>query len=102
MIVNIRARFSKGMLQPLEPLDLEEGKEVLVSIEDLPAPAGGLTSILEMFERMHDASPSETWANLPAGGAKYVDHYLYGWPKLTGDAKGFCRHRLLDSDVQPQ
>ena len=84
MIANIRARFSHGILQPLEPLDLEEGKEVLLSIEDLPRPAAGLTSILEMFEGMHDTSPSETWANLPADGAKNVDHYLYGWPKVDG------------------
>ena len=38
MITNIRARFSEGMLRPLEPLDLEEGAEVTVSIEDAPAP----------------------------------------------------------------
>ena len=34
MIANVKARYSDGVLTPLEPLDLEEGKEVLVSIED--------------------------------------------------------------------
>ncbi len=36
MIANVKARFSNGALVPLEPLDLEEGKEVMVSIEDAP------------------------------------------------------------------
>ena len=35
MIANVRARFSNGALVPLEPLDLEEGDEVTVSIEPL-------------------------------------------------------------------
>ena len=38
MIANVRARFSQGVLRPLEPLDLEEGVEVTVSIEDGPSP----------------------------------------------------------------
>ncbi len=38
MIVNVRARFSDGVLTPMEPLDLAEGEEVTVSIEDAPPP----------------------------------------------------------------
>ena len=38
IITNVRARFSEGVLRPLEPLDLEEGVEVTVSIEDAPSP----------------------------------------------------------------
>lgn len=34
MIANVKARFSNGVLTPLEALDLEEGEEVVVSIED--------------------------------------------------------------------
>ncbi len=36
MIANARARFSGGVLHPLEPLDLAEGEEVLVSIQAIP------------------------------------------------------------------
>ena len=36
MIANARARFSGGVLHPLEPLDLVEGEEVLVSIQAIP------------------------------------------------------------------
>ena len=38
MITNVRARFSEGVLKPLEPLDLREGAEVTVSIENAPSP----------------------------------------------------------------
>ena len=37
MIANVKVRFSNGVLTPMEPLDLEEGQEVMVSIEDLPS-----------------------------------------------------------------
>ena len=45
MIANVKARYSDGVLTPLEPLDLEEGKEVLVSIEGVSQepPGKGLT-----------------------------------------------------------
>ena len=32
----IKARFKKGMIEPLEKLDLEEGEELLVTIKGLP------------------------------------------------------------------
>ena len=39
-MATIRARYEKGVLTPLEPLDLEEGKEVVVSVQDAPTPDG--------------------------------------------------------------
>ena len=36
MFANARARFSGGVLHPLEPLDLTEGEEVLLSIQSVP------------------------------------------------------------------
>ena len=38
VLKHFRARFSKGVLEPLEELDLEEGAEVSVSIEETPSP----------------------------------------------------------------
>ncbi len=35
---SIRDRYSKGVLEPLEELDLEEGAEVSVSIKEAPSP----------------------------------------------------------------
>ena len=36
MIANVRATYSKGVLTPLEPLNLEEGKEVTLAIDSAP------------------------------------------------------------------
>ncbi len=80
MIANVKARYSKGVLTPLEPLDLEEGKEVVVSIEDLP-PARGLTAIVERVKDLQKDIPSEAWDDLPTDLAKNKRHYLYGHPK---------------------
>ncbi len=82
MIANIKARYENGVLTPLEPLDLEEGKEVVLSIEDAAPQANGKESILEMFERLRNSVPSDTWDNMPADGAKNYKHYLYGHPKV--------------------
>lgn len=34
MIMNVKVRFTNGALVPLEPLDLEEGREVTVSMDE--------------------------------------------------------------------
>ena len=51
MIANVKARFSNGVLTPLEPLDLEEGKEVVVSIEDAPSTDAEGPSLLDILRR---------------------------------------------------
>ena len=33
-MIKIKARYSNGVLTPLEPIDLKEGEEVTVSIDD--------------------------------------------------------------------
>ena len=81
MITNVKARYAKGVLTLLEPLHLEEGKEVVVSIEDGTPQAQGRESILEMFERLRESVPSDTWDNLPTDLVKNKKHYLYGHPK---------------------
>ena len=81
MIANVKARYSKGVLTPLEPLDLEEGKEVVVSIEKPNPQAKGGETILEMFERLRNSVPPDTWDDLPTDLAKNKKHYLYGHPK---------------------
>ena len=47
MIANVKARYSNGALVPLVPLDLEEGEEVMVSIEDAPLPSDSAGASLE-------------------------------------------------------
>ena len=37
VLKHFRARYSRGVLEPLEAIDLEEGAEVSVSIEETPS-----------------------------------------------------------------
>ncbi len=90
-MATVRVRYERGVLTPLEPLDLEEGKEIVVSLEDVTEPpvekqdegpdAAG-ESILEMFERLRKSIPLEARDGLPTDGAKNYKHYLYGHPKV--------------------
>lgn len=89
MITNVKARFTNGALVPLEPLDLEEGREVTVSVEDPPAgmseetlmPKRGLAGIVERVLEMQKEIPPDAWDDLPTDLAKNKKHYLYGHPK---------------------
>ena len=84
MTITVRAKFVNGQLTPLEPLELEEGREVVIRIEDGPGVNSAAGSVLDIFGRMHQSAPPGTWDDLPGDGSKNVDHYLYGWPKAEG------------------
>ena len=80
----VRAKYENGVLTPLEPLDLEEGAEVMVSVETPTPPATGTEggeSILEMFQRLRESVPPDAWDNMPTDFSKNKKHYLYGHPK---------------------
>ncbi len=47
VLKHFRARYSKGVLEPLEAIDLEEGAEVLLTIRRVPSPKRDL----EAFRR---------------------------------------------------
>ena len=79
MTTNVRARFSEGVLTPLEPLDLEEGVEVTVSIGD-PSPKG-LAAIVERVTELQNNMPPDAWDGLPTDLAKNKNHYLNGYLK---------------------
>ena len=79
MIANFKARYENGVLAPLEPLDLEEGKEVVVSIRD--APSRGLAAIVAKVKELQNDIPPEAWDDLPTDLARNKKHYLYGHPK---------------------
>ena len=80
MIAHVKARYANGVLTPLEPLDLAEGAEVTLSIDG--ATAGEQhESLLEMFDRLRDSVPPDTWDNVPTDLARNKNHYRYGHPK---------------------
>ena len=86
MILNVRARFSNGALIPVEPIDLEEGAEVVVSIEEAQAEItegreGPLLRLLRKTRERQAKLPPDTWDSLPTDLAKNKKHYLYGHPK---------------------
>ena len=81
MIANVKARYSNGVLTPLEPLELEDGKEVMVSIEDDPQVTGGLASVVARVKELQKDIPPDAWDDLPTDLAKNKKHYLYGHPK---------------------
>ncbi|GBF09937.1 hypothetical protein apy_16620 [Aeropyrum pernix] len=51
----VRARYEKGVLRPLEPLELSEGEEVLVRIERLKEKE----KIVEEFYGKRGPAPKE-------------------------------------------
>ena len=87
MTTTVRATYANGVLTPHEPLDLEEGQQVTISIEDVPVSVGAPLgeahgeSLLEMFERLRKSVPPDAWDDMSDDGAKNYKHYLYGHPK---------------------
>ena len=95
MISTVKANYSNGVLTPLEPLDLQEGSEVTLHIENAPSPEQTpypskdvvptaeprQESVMEMFARIRESVPESAWSDLPTDGAMNVRHYLYGRPK---------------------
>ena len=89
MTITIKARYANGQLTPLEPLDLEEGAEVMVmvSVEEGAAFAPGrakegpLLRVLRKAQERQAELPPETWDSIPADLAGNKNHYLYGHPK---------------------
>ena len=78
----VKARYTNGALVPLEPLDLEEGQEVMVSVEERPKEIEGpLLRILRKVRKRQSELPPDTWDGLPTDLAKNKKHYLYGHPK---------------------
>ena len=97
-MTTIRAKYRNGVLTPLEPLEIEEGAEVIVSLENAApeapedagteetaaAPANGAhagQSILQMFRELRESVPPDAWDNIPTDFVKNKKHYLYGHPK---------------------
>ena len=88
----VRARYGNGVLTPLEPLDLEEGAEVVVSVEGpgveaqgkTPSPGRGLLAIVERVKELEKDIPPGEWADVPSDLAMNHKHYLYGHPQEEG------------------
>ena len=81
MTTTVKATYANGVLTPSEPLDLEEGEQVTVSIEEVPAAGGGLAAIAKRVKKLHKSMPPDPGDSLPTDLARNKKHYLYGHPK---------------------
>lgn len=79
--MDVRARYTDGVFTPLEPVDLDEGAEVMVSITPAPADAGGGAAVLQIIEELNTEHPPTELSPLPVDLAENAKHYLYGRPK---------------------
>lgn len=80
MTTTVKATYANGVFTPLEPVDLDEGAEVTVSV-DGAASRRGLAGIADRVKALHASMPPIAEDNLPADMAKNKKHYLYGHSK---------------------
>ena len=86
MTTTVKATYANGVFTPQEPVDLEEGAQVMVSLDGLPpdpaetAEEGG-ASLLSLIEELHASALVGKPDDRPADLAEHYKHYLYGHPK---------------------
>ena len=84
MTLRLKAEYINGTLKPLEPLNLEEGTVVILSIEEHDEAIDTkeeADSLLAMMEEIWKSLPEEALENLPTDGSINYKRYLYGNPK---------------------
>ena len=106
MPAKIRAKYQNGVLTPLDPLDLEDGAEVSITVEERAKPKakksddasasvsegvnnvarevddeGPFARMLRRIDEYEKEIPPEEWDALPRDLATNKKHYLYGHPK---------------------
>ena len=114
-MATIRARYEKGVLTPLEPLDLEEGREVDVYIPadderresatnggapqddgdtppmqfidpfDTEEPPPGMNPTIWRIANLHKKFPPGSFDHIPSDLSVNYKHYLYGHPEVPED-----------------
>ena len=83
MMARVKAKFTNGYIVPLEHLDIEEGAEVVVVIENISRASGGLASMVAKVKELQQEISPDAWDDLPTDLAKNKKHYLYGHSKET-------------------
>lgn len=73
----LKATYVNGVFMPSDPVDLEEGTEVMLSMGNVSPPVG-LSAILEAVKELQETVPPDSWDVLPTDLAKNKKHYLYG------------------------
>ena len=86
MRASVKARYANGVFTPLEPVDLDEGTEVLVSVGDTAAELtsaeeGHGDSLAHLIEELHSSALVREPGARPVDLAEHYKHYLHGHPK---------------------
>ena len=81
MIASVKARYENGVLTPLEPLDLEDGRRSRCQSRRSTPPVQGAAAVLQLIDRLQAAVPDRDLTDLPTDMAEHYKHYLYGHPK---------------------
>ena len=92
MITKIKARFSDGVLTPLDPVELRDGEVVTLHIENGSSRSvtrrdeensrveSDASPFVELLEEIRETAAEVSWEDLPTDGAKNLKSYLYGRP----------------------
>lgn len=86
MTTTVKATYANGVFTPQEPVDLEGGMEVMVSMDGTPPESAGTgeeggASVLHRIEELHASALVGEPGDRPADLAEYHKHYLHGHPK---------------------
>ncbi|MCY3564300.1 MAG: DUF104 domain-containing protein [Acidimicrobiia bacterium] len=81
MAATVKATYINGVFMPVDPVDLEEGAEVMVSMGNASPPVG-LSAIVKAVKELHETVPPDSWDVLPTDLAKNKKHYLYRHPRV--------------------
>ena len=76
MPTRIQARYVNGALIPFPPLDLEEGCQVDITVEQESNPQT-FAEYLEWLKCLQDSIPADKWDDLPADGAQHFRDYRH-------------------------
>ena len=78
MALSIKAEYVNGKLNPLEALDLEEGRVVTLTIEKHDTAEPEMPSDLALVKRLQESIPPEAYENMPSDGSINYRYHLYG------------------------
>lgn len=86
MTTTVKATYANGVFTPVEPVDLKEGAEVMVSMdgtrrESSETAKGDGASLLHLIEELHASALVREPGDRPVDLAERYKHYLYGHPK---------------------
>ena len=91
MASTIRARYENGRLTPLEPLDLDEGAEVTVSVADAASERGGPVGVAETPAAYDPTSPASDAGESPL--ARIIANVKEAHAAMPPDAWDDVPHR---------